>query len=42
VKGVDDAAGWVEKAIQLRFVVCRPLRAVARWPKIARVVNLPG
>ncbi len=47
---VDTAADWVEKAIAerdgsmlyyLQFVVCRPLRASARWPKIARLVNLP-
>ena len=25
----------------LQFVVCRALRASARWPKIARMVNLP-
>jgi len=25
----------------LRFVVCRPLRTSARWPKIARMVNRP-
>jgi tetratricopeptide (TPR) repeat protein len=47
---VDAAADWVEKAIEqrdhsmmfyLRFVVCRPLRASARWPAIARMMNLP-
>lgn len=47
---IEAAADWVEKAIEqrdhsmmfhLRFVVCRPLRASARWPKIARMVNLP-
>lgn len=47
---VDKAADWVEQAIEerdhsmmyyLRFVVCRPLRASARWPKIARMVRLP-
>ena len=47
---VDTGADWVEKAIAerdgsmmyyLQFVVCRALRASARWPKIARLVNLP-
>ena len=47
---IDTAADWVEKAIEerhhsilfyLRFVVCQPLRASDRWPKIARMVNLP-
>ena len=47
---VDTGADWVEKAIaerdgsmmhDLQFVVCRALRASARWPKIARLVNLP-
>jgi hypothetical protein len=47
---VDTGADWTEQAIierdfsmmyYLRFVVCRPLRASARWPKIARMVNLP-
>ena len=47
---VDTGADWVEKAIAerdgsmmyyLQFVVCRALRASARWPKIARMVNLP-
>jgi tetratricopeptide (TPR) repeat protein len=49
-RDVDAGADWTEKAIAerdfsmmyyLRFVVCRPLRASARWPKIARMVNLP-
>ncbi len=48
---VDRAADWVEKALEqrdhsmmyyLRFVICKPLRASDRWPKIARMVNLPG
>jgi TolB-like protein/Flp pilus assembly protein TadD len=48
---VDKGADWAEKAIQehdlsmrmiyLRFVVCKGLRASHRWPKIARMVNLP-
>jgi hypothetical protein len=25
----------------LRFVVCKQLRASARWPKIAKMINLP-
>ena len=48
---VDSGADWTEKAIierdfsmmyYLRFVVCKPLRASTRWPKIARMVNLPN
>ena len=47
---VDEGADWAEKAIKeqdlsmmidLRFVVCKGLRASHRWPKIARMVNLP-
>jgi TolB-like protein/Tfp pilus assembly protein PilF len=47
---VDTGADWTEKSIAerdfsmmyyLRFVVCRPLQASARWPTIARMVNLP-
>ena len=48
---VDKGADWAEKAIKehdlsmtmiyLRFVVCKGLRASHRWPKIARMVNLP-
>jgi hypothetical protein len=47
---VDQGADWAEKAIEqrdlsmmyyLRFVVCKGLRAGPRWPKIAKMVNLP-
>jgi TolB-like protein/Tfp pilus assembly protein PilF len=47
---VDEGADWAEKAIgehdlsmmiYLRFVVCKGLRESHRWPKIARMVNLP-
>jgi TolB-like protein/Tfp pilus assembly protein PilF len=47
---IDQAADCAEKAIALRdnsimyylrFVVSRPLRASARWPKIAQMLNLP-
>jgi tetratricopeptide (TPR) repeat protein len=47
---VDQGADWVEKAIEqrdlsmmiyLRFVVCKELRASHRWPKIAKMLNLP-
>jgi len=47
---VELGADWTEKAIEqrdlsmmfyLRFVVCKQLRASARWPKIAKMVNLP-
>jgi hypothetical protein len=50
VGDVNTGADWAEKSIAerdfsmmyyLRFVVCRPLRASARWPAIARMVNLP-
>lgn len=46
---IDKGADWVEKAIEqrdssmmlyLRFVVCKHLRASARWPKIAKMANL--
>jgi tetratricopeptide (TPR) repeat protein len=48
---VDQGADWTEKAIEerdlsmmfyLRFVVCKELRASHRWPKIAKMLNLPG
>lgn len=48
---VDEGADWAEKAIEerdlsmmlyLRFVVCKELRASHRWPRIARMLNLPG
>ncbi len=47
---IDLGADWVEKAIDqrdlammiyVRFVVCKDLRASHRWPKIARMLNLP-
>jgi tetratricopeptide (TPR) repeat protein len=48
---IDQGADWTEKAIEqrdasmmvyLRFVVSRGLRASHRWPKIAKMVNLPA
>lgn len=48
---IDQGADWVEKAIEQRdssmrfylgFVICRNLRASYRWPKIAKMVNLPA
>jgi TolB-like protein/Tfp pilus assembly protein PilF len=48
---IDDAADCVEKGIELRdnstmyylrFVISKPLRASARWPRIARLLNLPA
>jgi TolB-like protein/Flp pilus assembly protein TadD len=48
---IDQAADWVQKAIEQRdssmrfylgFVICRGLRASHRWPKIAKMVNLPA
>ena len=47
---IDQGADWAEKAIAqrdpsmmfyLRFVVSRGLRASHRWPKIAKMINLP-
>ncbi len=47
---LDPGADWTEKAVEqrdasmmvyLRFVVCKGLRASHRWPKIAKMVNLP-
>jgi TolB-like protein/Flp pilus assembly protein TadD/predicted Ser/Thr protein kinase len=47
---IEQGADWAEKAIEqrdasmmyyLRFVVCKQLRASARWPKIAKMINLP-
>ncbi|MGA3092246.1 MAG: hypothetical protein ABSD75_26890 [Terriglobales bacterium] len=47
---VETGADWAEKAIQehdlsmiiyLRFVACKGLRASHRWPKFARMINLP-
>ena len=48
---IDQGADWAEKAIAqrdpsmmfyLRFVVSRGLRASHRWPKIAKMINLPA
>lgn len=48
---IDQGADWVEKAIEQRdssmrfylgFVICKKLRASHRWPKIAKMVNLPA
>jgi hypothetical protein len=47
---LDEGADWAEKAINehdlsmmidLRFVVCKGLRASQRWPKIAKMLHLP-
>lgn len=47
---IDEGADWVEKAVEerdasmmvyLRFVVSKGLRASHRWPKIAKMINLP-
>jgi TolB-like protein/Tfp pilus assembly protein PilF len=47
---IDEGADWVEKALEqrdpsamfdLRFVACKGLRASHRWPKIAKMINLP-
>jgi serine/threonine-protein kinase len=47
----NEGADWAEEAIQkndlsmktiyIRFVVCKELRASHRWPKIAKMINLP-
>jgi len=48
---IDQGADWAEKAIAERdssmrfylgFVICKRLRASNRWPKIAKMVNLPA
>jgi TolB-like protein/Tfp pilus assembly protein PilF/predicted Ser/Thr protein kinase len=48
---LDPAADWVEKMIEERFPtivvllqhpVCTSLRASPRWPKLAKMMNLPG
>ena len=48
---IDQGADWVEKALQQRdssmrfylgFVICKKLRSSHRWPKIAKMVNLPA
>jgi len=48
---VDQGADWAERAIHegdlamrtvyIRFVACKQLRASNRWPKIAKMINLP-
>jgi hypothetical protein len=47
---LDEGADWAEKAVKehdlsmmmyLRFAVCKELRSSLRWPKIARMLNLP-
>jgi TolB-like protein len=48
---VDKGADWAERAINegdlamrtvyIRFVACKQLRASNRWPKIAKMINLP-
>ncbi|HXY08618.1 MAG TPA: hypothetical protein VEI52_12325, partial [Terriglobales bacterium] len=47
---IDRGSDWAEKAIEqrdpsmmfyLRFVVCKGLRASHRWPKVAKMINLP-
>lgn len=47
---IDQGADWAEKAVEqrdssmgvyLRYVVCKGLRASHRWPKIAKMINLP-
>jgi len=47
---VETGADWAEKAVAehdhsilyyLRFVIAKGLRASGRWPKIARMLNLP-
>ena len=47
---IEQGADWAEKAIEqrdasmmvyLRFAVCKGLRASHRWPKIAKMINLP-
>jgi TolB-like protein/Tfp pilus assembly protein PilF len=47
---IEQGAGWAEKAVEqrdasmmyyFRFVVSKGLRASPRWPKIARMINLP-
>jgi serine/threonine-protein kinase len=48
---IDQAADWYEKSIEQRelfAVICvpapavRPLRESARWPRLAKLMNLPG
>jgi hypothetical protein len=48
---IDQAADWYEKSIEQRelfAVICvpapavRPLRESVRWPRLAKLMNLPG
>ena len=48
---IDAAAVWYEKAIEIRTPwaalwasagFLKPLRASPRWPKLARMMNLPA
>jgi hypothetical protein len=49
---VEEGADWVERAIHegdlamrtvyIRFVACKQLRASHRWPRIAKMINLPA
>jgi tetratricopeptide (TPR) repeat protein len=48
---IDLAADWIEKAIEerhfiaaywLQTAIAEPLRASPRWPKLAKMMNLPG
>jgi len=48
---IEAGADWAEKAIEqgdssmmlyMRFVVSKGLRASGRWPKIAKMINLPA
>ena len=47
---IDAAADWFEKSIELRQplaptrcrgLYCQPLRDSPRWPKLAKMMNLP-
>lgn len=48
---LEKGADWAEKAINegdlamrtiyIHFVACKQLRASHRWPKLARMMNLP-
>ena len=48
---IGGGADWTERALYerdpsmmfyLRFVVCKGLRASSRWPRIAKMINLPS
>ena len=48
---IDAALDWYERAIELRQPgaatlaspeYCKPLRSSPRWPKLAKMMNLPG